>query len=285
MVQIVRTGLQRKLSDDIDIYTTTWVRYVFSCPLAIAVFVGLATAAGGLGEMNLSALFFVYCVGGSITQIVATVLLLATFQQRNFAIGTTYAQTEGVQIAVIGAAFLDITPSPLGWVGVGIAALAVVLMAQSVGGGRLHGVRTTAMGLGAGLFFALTILHVRLAYEALGYDHALAASSLTLSVMVMMQTVLLWAVLRWRRVAFWRVWQQRQARRLAVAIGLTSFAGSFLWFTCFYIANPAYVKILAQVELPLAYLVSRRAFAENPNRYEMCGMAAAAAAAILVTLA
>ncbi len=287
VLQIVRTGLQKKLSNDIDIYSATWVRYAFACPFAIMALLWLGLVQPTLLDVNKQ--FLLYCLLASIAQIIATLLLLRAFNYKNFAVGTTYAQTEGIIFAVIGLLFFGMTLPIIGVIGMGCATIGIALMAQSKADNKpsTAAYKAAGLGLGAGLFFALTILNIRLAYAVLQKHHATElvdagwqVSIFTLAVMVLMQTILLIPIIK--KQAFRKI--MRHAR-VAALIGLTSFVGSFLWFLCFYLTNPAYVKTLALIELPLAYLISQRAFNEQINRYEILGMGFVAIAAVLVVLA
>ena len=73
-----------------------------------------------------------------------------------------------------------------------------------------------------------------------------------------------------------------KASGLCAAIGLTSFAGSMGWFVGFALSHPAYVKTLAQVELPLAFLIGLLFFKESCTRKEMIGMFTIAFGSIIV---
>lgn len=286
-LQIIRTGLQKKLSDDIDIYSATWVRYAFACPLALLVLVWLGIKQPTLLDFNSQ--FLLYCLFASIAQIIATLFLLRAFNYKNFAVGTTYAQTEGIFFALIGLIFLGNTLPLIGTIGLGCAVVGIIFMAQSKTDSMQPGATYKAiiLGLSAGLFFALTILNIRFAYTVLEKQFVIELSNegwlvsiLTLAVMVLMQTILLIPFIK--RQVFR---QLAHHIKIATLIGLTSFFGSFLWFLCFYLANPAYVKTLALIELPLAYVISSRAFNESPNRYEVWGMVFVAVAAALVIVA
>lgn len=279
-LQVARTGLQKSLKNDVDDYFSTWARYVFALPLAPLILAGVAIVGGGLPAF--SATYFLFCLLGGVAQIIATLMMLALFAHRNFTVSTAFAKTEGVQIALLGAYVFAEPPSPLGAVGIAVGGLGVLLMMpwRRRGGGSAAVAITT--GVGCGLFFALTAWCIRLSYREIDAVPPLLAALCSLAVMVTMQAVILFVVLLWRKADFAAFWR---ARRRAVAVGATSLAGSFCWFAGFALTNPAYVKTLAQIELPLAYLLGRAAFRENVSRLEIAGMSAASAGAVLVAFA
>ena len=283
-MQVVRTGLQKSLKKDVDDYLCTWARFIFVLPFVPFLFAAVAFLGGGLPTF--SPAYFVLCFVGGAAQIIATLMLLALFSRRNFAVSTTFAKTEGVQIALLGALVFAEPPSLVGGVGIVLGGLAVFLMTPR---GKLErDLYATAMGLGCGLFFALTAWCIRLSYQEMGAPPSgtplspLWAAVCSLAVMVTMQALMLWVVLLLRRANFVGFWRHR---RRAFAVGVTSLAGSFCWYAGFALTNPAYVKTVAQIELPLAYFLGRAAFSEKASGWEAAGMTAAAAGAVLVAFA
>jgi drug/metabolite transporter (DMT)-like permease len=64
-----------------------------------------------------------------------------------------------------------------------------------------------------------------------------------------------------------------QTWRTGVWVGITSMAGSYLWFVAFTLQNAAYVKALGQVELIFSILASFIFFKERISKNEFIGMA------------
>lgn len=280
--QVSRTALQKRLKDRLDDVTVTWARYIYSLPL---VWVYAWLVAGDAMETHaVTGRLLWLCLAGGIAQILGTVLLVGMFSHRNFAVGTTFAKTEGVQIAVLGAFLVSVPVGLVGWAGILAGAAGVILMAIAHAGMRARelaaslGSRAAWMGMLSGTCFAFTALAIRNGHELLdasdgvaGDLGSFAGSAVVLCAMVTMQSVLLGAWLLWRRGPM--VARMFRAGWLPPAIGLTGFAGSALWFAAFTMAHPAYVKTLANIELPLAVLVGSRFFGERHNRKEHAGMA------------
>ena len=130
--------------------------------------------------------------------------------------------------------------------------------------------RSVALGLGAGLLFAVSGVCYRGASLSLGLDDPLARAGLTLSAVTAMQLVAMVIWLRWRDPGqVTAVWA---ARRVAVWVGLMSMLGSFCWFTAFTLQNAAYVNAVGQVELILSALASTLVFREAISAREWAGM-------------
>lgn len=279
--QIVRTALQKRLKSDLDDLSVTWVRYGFALPLVWAY--GLLLIPDAMREHGLTASVWAMCLAGGISQIFGTVFLLGMFSHRNFAVSTTFAKTEGIQIAVLGVFLLSEQMTPLGWVGVvaGTTGVLVMIVARSgeIPGGWPSALlsRMALLGTLSGTGFALTALMIRNAFEAIdatdgvvGNLSALSGSATVLTLMVSMQAALLGAWLAYaRRETFGKMLRQGW---ITPAVGVTSFVGSALWFAAFSLAHPAYVKTLSNIELPLAVLVGSRFFKERHNAKEYAGM-------------
>ena len=282
--QIARTGLQKSLKSELDDWSVTWVRSGFALPLAGLYYA--ATAAAGWEAGATSWEFWMYCGLAGLAQVIATAMLVALFSHRNFAVSTAFSKTEAPQIALWGFLFFGEDISGLGAVGVFLGFCGVLLMM----GGKLKlkwkelsGWESGwELGLGAGLFFALTALFIRRAYGELE-GNIFGGSALALLTVIGMQTagLGLW-LLVFRRGAFGRIWG---VRGKCFSVGLTSVLGSACWFGAFALAHPAYVKTLSQVEMPLAWLVGSRAFREKAGGRELAGMALVAAGAIAAAFA
>ena len=291
-LQIARTGMQKSLKADLDDWSVTWVRSGFALPLAALY--ALAAEVSGFGASVSGAGFFMWCALSALAQVAATAMLVALFSRRNFAVSTAFSKTEAPQIALFGFLFFGEGVSGLGALGVVLGFCGVLLMMSGGGfaGGfargnlrkfwRRESLTACGLGLGAGFFFALTALFILRAYDSLE-GGAFGASALALLTVIAMQTAGLGlALLFFRRGAFARMWA---VRGRCFSVGLTSVLGSACWFGAFALAHPAYVKTLSQVELPLAWLVGRRAFRERPGGLEFAGMALVGAGAIAAAFA
>ena len=253
--------------------TITWLRFGFALPFAPLY---LWLLPGEIPAPN--ALFIFYAAAAGVLQIGATLLLVRLFARRNFAVCTAFSKTEAAQIAIFGALFFGLPLSPAGIAGVVVGAAGILLLVPHNGDKR-----TAIVGICIGGGFALTALCIKRAGAALPDASPIVAAAFVLFVMLFLQTILAGGFLllrgKFNFAAIWRV------RRRAVAVGVCGFLGSVGWASAFLLAHPALVKTLAQVELPLAYLLGRAAFSEKPRLSEVCGMFACALAAVISAFA
>ncbi len=273
--QTVRFMLQKVLSSvTLSAAGATFSRFVYSAPL-ILLLLWTYVAATGAELPALSARFWGFAAIGGLSQILATVCVVALFKERNFAVGITFKKTEVIQTAIVGLVVLGDEVSPLGWLAILIGLAAVLVLSKTKDGPKgiwrqLTG-RAPLLGLGSGVLFAFSAVSYRGASLQLLEPDAVLLAAVTMGVVVCLQTamMLVWLVHRDPgQIA--RVWA---ARRVAVWVGLTSMGGSFCWFLAFTLQNAAYVKALGQVELLLSLLASLVFFKEDVTRREIIGMA------------
>lgn len=270
--QTARFMLQKRLaSGALSASGATFARFLFSAPFVVAL-LGLYLAASGRALPPLSAAFWVYGAAGGLAQILATVFVVQLFAQRNFAVGITLKKTEVIQTVLVGWLLLG---EGVSWAGFAciLTGLAGVLLLSSParGQGRL---RITGpevvLGLGSGVFFAVSGVCYRAASLELPVEEPMLRAGTTLAAVTSMQ---LGAMALWLRLRdpgqIGRVWA---ARRVAGFVGLTSMAGSFCWFTAFTLQTAAYVNALGQVELILSLLASVLVFRERVTAREICGI-------------
>ncbi|WP_278921206.1 MULTISPECIES: EamA family transporter [Pseudophaeobacter] len=252
----------------------TFARFAYSAPFIIA---GLAAylVASGQSLPHLGGLFWGFALVGGLSQILATVCVVALFKQRNFAVGITFKKTEVIQTALLGLVVLGDGISAWGWVAIllGLGAVLVLSRPPDATGAWWRHLTNLAsrLGLGAGVLFAFSAVSYRGAALQLGDLPAVFRAAVTLASVVSLQTLLMVVWLAWREQGeITRVWR---ARRVAIWVGLTSLGGSFCWFWAFALQNAAYVKALGQVELLLSVLASLLFFKEKISHREITGMA------------
>ena len=213
---------------------------------------------------------------GGIGQILATVLVVLLFRERNFAVGITLKKTEVIQTAFLGLVLLGEVISPGGWLAIAIGLVGVLLLSSKPGSvgalWRRMGTRAVALGLASGFFFAVSGVGYRAATLEVGSADPVLRAVVTLGFVNLMQSLVLIPWLMWREPGQIRaVWG---ARRVAVWLGLTSMAGSMGWFTAFTLQTAAYVFALGQVELIFSLMASVLFFREKVTARELLGIAA-----------
>jgi drug/metabolite transporter (DMT)-like permease len=279
-LQTSRTALQHRLRSLLSVSGAGFVRYVYGAPLSLAA-VGVMLAVGH--ELpSIEPAFWPQIAGGGIAQILGTICLIHAFDARDFAIGTVFAKTEVVQVAVFSLVLLGEPLGLGGWLGASVCMLGVALLAA-------HGQPITwatarqpaaLWGLAAGGLFGLASIGIRAATKSLDGDTVLMRALLTLAVMNTIQTVVHGGYLAMR--------ERDQLRltfvhwRSSSVVGVLSVCGSACWAVALALENAAKVRTLGQVELLFAFAVSHRLLHEEHTQREMFASATVLAGIILV---
>jgi drug/metabolite transporter (DMT)-like permease len=285
--QTLRFMLQKHLSQmQLSAAGATFARFLYSAPL-VAVLLAFYLWATGQSLPRLSVAFWIYGVAGGAAQVLATILVVMLFKERNFAVGITFKKTEVIQTVFVGLIVLGEGVSYLGFAAILVGLIGVLLLSDPPKGEgawlRRIANRAAGIGLASGVFFAISGVCYRGASLEIVSADPLVRAGVTLSVVTMMQLVgmAIWLGLRevGQITAVWR------ARRVAGWIGLTSMAGSMCWFTAFTLQTAAYVNALGQVELIFSLLASTLFFREQVSRREILGIAVLAASILMLILA
>jgi drug/metabolite transporter (DMT)-like permease len=273
--QTVRNAAQRGLTAELGTWGATLVRFLYGLPFAFVYFV---LVPGKIPAP--SAAFLGWTLLGSVSQIVATGLLLRTMQERNFAIGVAYSKSEVLQVALFAFAFLgDPLTVPLA-IAVTCGTAGVLLLTGGLPAG--WATRPVLLGLASGACFAFAAVGYRGATLALPGSGFLLTGAFTLLVAQAMQTVLLGSWLGVKSPnTIRKTLQQWRPSLLAGFMGAAASAG---WFTALAIEPAAHVRTLGLLELVFSYLVSLKLFRERLSGRELLGMALLAAGVAAVTL-
>lgn len=271
-MQAVRTAAQKQLAGNLSPTAVTASRYIFGLPFVAAYFL-ILTAYYDVSSLTPSLEFFSYAIIASVAQVIATIFLIRLFTLRNFAVGTSYAKTEALQVAILGTLFFYEPLSFIGWISVviGVAGILIISFSHPISEPVKdnHKLTSIFLGLGSGALFAITSLSLRKASLSLGGDYLFDAA-FTLLFMVLLQTILI--------SSYFVVKQREELQRLLRAhkanwfIGITSALGSIGWFTAMTLQSAAYVKALGQVEFFFTLLITHHVFKEHVSVKEAIGM-------------
>ncbi len=282
-LQNVRSALQKHLHSRLDTVGATYVRFVYAVPFAL-VWVATLLVTGGHPLPLPDSTFLIYAGIAGLSQILATLFLVALFSLRTFAAGTAYSKTETVQAAIIGLLILGdpLSVGALTGIVISLAGVLVLSIARAATGVREFSGRAIPIGLASGALFALTAVSVRAASLSLGGDGYLMQAAFTLLIVTAWQTVIMtaWLIARQRQVlaeAF-RSW------RVSGLVGLTGMLASACWFTAMTIENAAYVRALGQVELVFTFVASLVIFRERASVAEFTGILAIVAGILVLVL-
>ncbi len=273
-LQNVRTTLQKRLTSELSATAATYVRFSFGLPLA-ALYV-LALAYGTDAALPTPDMAFLgYCLSGGLAQIMGTILTVALFAYRNFAIGSAYAKTETVQTALFGLVVLGDRLSMGSAAAIVISLIGVMLISATRTATTLRLFfsslleRPALMGIGAGACFGISAVSYRAASLSLERPDFLMPAAYTLLCVMLFQTIFMTAWIAWREpgqlTATLRNW------KVSLLVGITGALASMGWFTAMTIENAAYVRALGQIELLFAIGSSVFLFKEKILRLELAG--------------
>ncbi|MEL6984006.1 MAG: EamA family transporter, partial [Actinomycetota bacterium] len=127
VLQTARNGLARSLSGILPATLLSWARFAFNLPFAALLVVALYLL-GTDGAPTLSMRFFALAAIGGAGQLLGNVALIEAFSSGTFAQAIVLHKTEAVLAAVVGALFFTQDPGGLGWVGIALSVLGVVLI-------------------------------------------------------------------------------------------------------------------------------------------------------------
>jgi drug/metabolite transporter (DMT)-like permease len=215
-----------------------------------------------------------YALIACITQIIGTACLVAAFRYKNFAVATSLAKTEAIQVAIVGALLFAAPLSIMGWFSVVVGVVGVFFVSKIkfnlrnvlAGSDAMAGL---SFGLAAGLGLAITTLLIRESSLALNTDLVVSAS-ITLVFMITVQSFI--------SIIYVYFEDEKQLKlmlthwRLCLFVGVTSVLGSIGWFTGASLQTAAYVKALGQVEFFITLALTYRLFKEKITTIEYIGM-------------
>ena len=190
-MQAVRTAGQKQLSGKLNAMATTAVRYVYALPFSWA-YVWWILNYRDVSVPTLNNDFLFYALIACITQIIGTACLVAAFRYKNFAVATSLAKTEAIQVAIVGALLFAAPLSIMGWFSVVVGVVGVFFVSKIkfsvrnvlAGSDAMAGL---SFGLAAGLGLAITTLLIRESSLALNTDLVVSAS-ITLVFMITVQS-------------------------------------------------------------------------------------------------
>jgi len=287
-LQNLRSTLQKHLTAELSATAAAYVRFSFGVPVAIIAVSWLSYGAG----ITLPAPkpeFLFYCALGGTAQVFGTVLLVALFSYRNFAVGNAYSKTEAVQTALFGIIILGEHVSPGAAVAILISLIGVMMISTARNAVTLSLFfsslveRPVFMGIGAGSCFAIAAVSYRAASLSLGHEDFLMSAAFTLLVVLCLQTVVMTAWIAWREPEQLRATMRNW--KVSLGVGVTGAVASLGWFTAMTIENAAYVRALGQIELVFAFAASVFLFKEKPRPIELLGIALVVAGILLLVLA
>ena len=260
-LQVARNALQRGLVSDAGPWGATLVRFLFGLPFSAAfTLVQLAVLHGQLHPQTPPA-YWLDALAGSVTQVLATAALLVAMRRAGFAVGTTMQQSSLPLAAVLGLVIFHDTLSPIGWAGVAVTTVGLVILTWPKKPGEGHLVSGALYGLASGLCFGFSLNAYRHAARALEPHHPLFAAVATVTLTQAVQSVALVTYLSWRHP--WALRAVATGWRKSLGAGFCGAAASALWLLALALAPAASVRAVAVIETPIAVGAGRRMFKEK----------------------
>jgi drug/metabolite transporter (DMT)-like permease len=267
--QTARNAMQRELTTKLGTVGATHVRFLFGFPFAILFLAGVAIVTGRSLPLP-GAGYWPWLLDGALAQILATGLMLMAMGERSFIVAYAYIKTEPVQVALFGLIFLgDRLSLPVG-IAILIATAGVMVMSVRPGVSLLADLRPVLLGVAGGSMFALSAVGYRGAILWLTDPNFVFAATLTVTIGLLLQAVLLSAYLLWRDravlSAIARAW------RPSLFAGFMGAFASEFWFLAFAITTAANVRTLGLVEMLFAQLISSFVFKQKTSLREGLGI-------------
>ncbi|VCU70259.1 EamA-like transporter family protein [Pigmentiphaga humi] len=280
--QTARNTMQHRLTETLGTLGAAQVRFLYGLPFAV-LFLSMVVAVGGEALPRLHGQFLLFAAAGAVLQIVATVLMLATMQLRNFALSTVYVKTEPLLVAVFAVLVLGDPLTALGACAVVVATGGVIIMSWRPGAGAGGNWRPALLGIASGACFALSAVAFRGSIVSLESGSFVLRASTALVVGLVMQTgaLVVWQCL-FRRDVLRGV---LQAWRTSLPAGFMGAFASQCWYIGFALTSAANVRTLGLVEVLFAQIASRRIFAQHASPRERWGMAWVVAGLVLLLYA
>ncbi|ABI70587.1 DMT family transporter [Shewanella sp. SG44-2] len=276
-MQAWRNAFQSKLSKEVSVAGVTLARFIWAGPIAACYLYGLHQyQPSALPEFT--GTFWGFVIGASSMQILATGLMVKLFRMQNFAIGAGLAKSEALVAAILGVLFFGTQLSLLGWIGVVIGGLAIMLLSSKQGFKQLS-VKTVLLGLACGSAFALTSLWVREASLTLQGPFTHRAAWVLLWVIGLQTIVLIGYLLAKDKSTLAALWQRPT---LTLSISITSCIGSIGWFSAMSLQAVPYVKTLGQIEVFFTLMIAVFWLKDKVKINDVAGLILIAIAAVLV---
>ena len=167
--------------------------------LTMALLLVLALVGSGMRDLpGLNSRFLGFAMVGGISQIVATVCVVALFAERNFTVGITLKKTETMQTAIIALIVLGEAVSAWGLIAIAVGLVGVLLLSDPPKTdiplrwqARVFN-RASGFGMASGALFGVSATGYRGASLALGGDgDFLIRAATTLAFVTLFQSLVM----------------------------------------------------------------------------------------------
>ena len=265
-LQNIRSFLQRRITDNLSINGSSFVRFLFAIPLAFVVVLLLVDRIPSLPWT-----FLGYVIAGGIAQIVGTSCLISAVVKGNFSVGTTLSKTEAAQAALFGLVVLGDAITASIALGILVSLAGVACLSWSDGSFLPNlSRRALILGLISGTGFAVAAVCFRGASLSLEFGEFFERAALTVLVAVTLQSIILGIYLLVREPGeLARVFQNW---RVSSVIGCVGMLASLCWFSAMTLNSAAVVRAVGQIELLFTLMTTIWLFKERLRIVQLLGM-------------
>lgn len=199
-------------------------------------------------------------------------MLLKSFRERDFAVGTVYSKAEILLVAIASTVLLKETPSLLAWIAIVLCMLGLIILTAKKSSQSHYSPATSTgavRGMSSGLFFGLAAVGIRSSVTTLAASSLWHRSVFTLATMLGIQ-----ALLHGLYLFFFSADQLAKIFsnwRRCVLIGLMSVSGTTGWTVAMAMTTASRVRTLGQIEIVLAFIISTTRLKERHKAKDYLG--------------
>ena len=283
--QIIRNLEQKKLHKDLDVFTTSWSRFIL--PFPFAIFAVITTYNYFDYE------FFHFILINALFQILGNIFLIKTIQSKNFSVGVAFSKTEIIQALIFGFLLYNFRFNFIEILAIFLAFIGIILLAKldfknfKDFSKSLKNI-ASLYGILCGFCFGITSYNIQFASNYLITDglSSIRASTLVLLYTIFFQNIFFIALKSFQKRLICdlkKLFLSENYRRFLLT-SLSSFIGSICWYGAYAIGNVIYVKTVGQLEIIVSILVSKFYLKEKNSFKENLGIIFITSAILLIVL-
>lgn len=271
--QTFRNLEQKNLSKKVDAITSSWARFIMPFPIAIILVL--------LTFQNYNFVFFKYILTNAFFQMLGSIFLIKAMQSKNFSIAVALGKTETIQALIIGYLFYNLKILPFKILLLILSFIGIILMSDFKFNNRQEFIDSIKnprnfYGILCGSCFAITAFNLKNATQVLMNEnyHNFLASIIVLLWTIFFQNIffILIKIKEKSLISSINSLWQAQNRKSFLIASILSFIGSFFWYSSYSFGEVLSVKILAQIEIIIAILISIYYFDEKHNLKNLIGI-------------
>ena len=283
--QIIRNLEQKKLHKDLDVFTTSWSRFILPFPFAIIAVVST------FQSYNFE--FFHYILINALFQILGNIFLIKTIQTKNFGVGIAFSKTEIIQALILGFLLYNFRFNFNEILAIFIAFIGIILLAKIDFKNFKDFTKSlkniaSLYGILCGFCFGITSYNIQFASNYLVSDgfSSIKASTLVLLYTIFFQNIFFIILKSFQKRLFSdvkKLFLIDNYRKFLIT-SLSSFVGSICWYGAYSVGNVIHVKTVGQLEIIASMLVSKFHFKEKNTIKENLGIIFIIIAILLIIL-